>query len=94
MKFIGKKLATVTAPTPSYTTNHHFLGKFASFYTAADFDSLHSATAVAVERVRLDFKKNVTDYQAVGDTDVTGLLQPAILRTGRHHASVQLHDAA
>lgn len=70
VKFMGKKLASA-ASTPAYTANNFFLAKYATFKNATAFTGLDAAAAVSVERVKLDFKKNLMDFQAWGTTDVT-----------------------
>lgn len=67
---MGKKLASTSTQTPSYTSGNAFLAKFASFKSASAFTGLDAASAVSVERFKLQISKNLTNYQAFGDTDV------------------------
>ncbi len=71
-KWMGKKLANTTPQTPAYVAQNPFLAKFATASFASTYGGLDAATAVNVERVKLDFSKNLTDFQAFGSTDVTG----------------------
>lgn len=72
-QFKGKKLASTSGLTPSYTAENPFLPKFATLLRAADADSLYSASAVEVERFKVTVQKNVVPYQIFGDTDVASL---------------------
>lgn len=71
--FKGKKLASTSAQTPSYSAENPFLPKFATLLRAATTAAFYSATAVAVERFKVTIQKNVVPYQIFGDTDVNSL---------------------
>jgi hypothetical protein len=70
-KWMGKKLASESAPTPSYTANNFLMAKYASLKVASAFSGLDAAAAISVQRVKLDFSNNLMDFQAFGSTDVT-----------------------
>lgn len=73
-EFMGKKLESTSAQTPSYTEERSFLAKHATLTHAADFDTLLSTPVTAsIERLKLTINKNLTDYQAWGDDDVASL---------------------
>lgn len=80
--FIGKKLATTTAQTPSYTAQFPFLGKFATFKLASAFNSLDAASATKIDRFRLTFSKNTVAYQAFGATDAESIHNQAFEVSG------------
>lgn len=73
-KYMGKKLASTGAQTPSYsTTQFPLLPKHCNFYFASDFSGIGSATALAITRCKITIKKNVEAYQALGSTDVNSI---------------------
>ncbi len=72
-KFMGKKLASTTAQTPTFTTQNGFLAKFAACKLASAFTGLDAASAINVESFKLSIKKNLTAFQAFGGTDLTSL---------------------
>ena len=69
--FMGKKLASTSTQTPTFTTQNAFLAKHASFKFASAFTGLDAASAIAIERLTLRIPKNLTDFTAFGDTDPT-----------------------
>lgn len=73
-KFMGKKLVSESPPTPSYTSPNYLMAKYATLKTASGFTGLDAASAVSVESVTFDFKKNIDMFQAVGSTDITNFL--------------------
>lgn len=73
-KYIGKKLTSASAQTPSYTTTTYaLLPKHANFYFSALYSGIASATATAISRVKFTIKKNTEVYQAIGSTDVNSI---------------------
>lgn len=72
-EFMGKKITTTTAQTPSYTEASNFLAKFATVKIENTFTALDAGTPVSVERFKITFTKNLESYQAFGDTDVASL---------------------
>lgn len=73
-KFMGKKLVSEGAPTPSYTTPNYMMAKYATFKTASAFTGLDAASAVSIDSFTLNFKKNIEMFQAFGTTDITNFL--------------------
>lgn len=69
-KLKGKKLATATTQSPSFTADNPFMAKYASVKFAANEAALTAATASQLQRFKLTINKNLTDVQAFGDTDV------------------------
>ena len=67
--FMGKKLASTSAQTPTFTTQYPFLAKDATAKLASAFTGLDAASAVAIERLSLNFSKNLVDFTAFGSTD-------------------------
>lgn len=67
--FMGKKLASTSAQTPTFTTQTPFLAKHATFKLASAFTGLGAASALSVERFMLRVPKNLMMYYAFGDTD-------------------------
>ncbi|MGE0536638.1 MAG: phage tail tube protein [Pirellulales bacterium] len=72
-KFMGKKLASTSAQTPSFTSQNGFLAKFASCKLASAFIGLDAASALEVESYKLSIKKNLGMYQSLGSTDLTSI---------------------
>src|SRR5207248_3300706 len=72
VKFMGRKLASTSAQSPSYSAPDYFMAKYATFKTATGFTGLDAASAVNVDRFTLEINKNVEAFQAFGSTDVTG----------------------
>lgn len=72
-KWMGKKLASTTAQTPTYATEYPFLAKAASVKLASAFTSLDAASAINVESFKLSIPKNLALFQAFGSTDLTSL---------------------
>lgn len=66
--FRGKKLASTSSQTPTFTTQVPFLGKHASFKVASAFSGLDGASALGIESIKLTFPKNLTDIHEFGDT--------------------------
>lgn len=71
-KLKGKKLA-VASPTSSFITDNPFMGKNCTVKFADTTALLTAASAVELSRIKLSFKKNVADYQALGSDDVSSL---------------------
>ena len=72
-KFQGKKLAAAGAQSPVFTADNAFLAKHAAVKFAASESALNAATASSVQRFKLTINKNLTDVQAFGDTDISGI---------------------
>lgn len=72
-KFMGKKLETASAQSPSYTSDNPFLTKHAAVKFASDESGLNAASASVVQRFKLGVSKNLKDVQAFGDTDISSI---------------------
>ncbi len=68
----GQKIQSASVQTPSFTKQNGFLAKYANFYAASAFSGLDAAAATPIRSIKLSVKKNLTDYQQWGETDVTG----------------------
>ncbi len=71
-KFMGKKIQSASTQTPSYTAQNAFLAKYATFYDASAYTGLDAAAATVIKSMKLNWKKNLVDFQGWGATDVTG----------------------
>ncbi len=69
-KFMGKKLASTSAQTPTFTAQNPLMAKHAGFKMASAFTGLDAASVMAVERFKISFNKNLESYQSFGTTDV------------------------
>lgn len=73
-KFIGKKIVSASAQSPSYTTTTYpLLPKHANFYFSSAYSGIANASAVAISRCKITIKKNTEVYQALGSTDVNSI---------------------
>ena len=68
----AKKEAS-TSSSPSYTEENEFMAIEADVYFADSIAELDSATATPLERVKITIQKNLEDYQAFGDTDISSI---------------------
>lgn len=81
-KFMGKKIQSASAQTPSYTAQNAFLAKYANFYAASSYSGLDAAAATTIKSMTLSWKKNLVDFQGWGATDVTGFYNQQYTLTG------------
>lgn len=81
-KFMGKKIAASSGLAPVYATESPFLAKFATFKYASTFDGLGAASAVALERFKLNIKKNLELIQAFGSNDINSIHNKAFEVSG------------
>ena len=71
--FKGKKVASTSTASPSYSIGNEFTGAMCSVKFADTYSWLSSASAVELSSVKLSIEKNLIDYQAIGDTDVNSI---------------------
>jgi hypothetical protein len=81
--WMGKKISSDTGLNPVFTVQNFFQGKHASFKTASAVSGLDAATATVIKSLKLNFKKNLTDYPKWGDTDVAGFFNRQFEVTGQ-----------
>ena len=71
--FKGKKLASTSSQSPSYSSENAFLAKYANVYFGDTESDLNGASATDLQRFKVSFQKNLMEIQNFGSVDVSSI---------------------